>query len=49
MEDWEAARASSIGFAACVYGYGLKEGVVKDDCLILKKIEDLKSHILKQL
>jgi phosphoglycolate phosphatase len=49
MEDWEAAKESSIGFAACLYGYGLKEVDVKGDCLILKKIEDLKDHLHKQL
>jgi phosphoglycolate phosphatase len=49
MEDWDAAKASSIGFAACVYGYGLKEEAAIGDCLILKKIEELKSYIQKQL
>lgn len=48
MEDWEAARAASMGFAACVYGYGLKEEAINGDCLILKKIGDLNKHILKQ-
>jgi phosphoglycolate phosphatase len=49
MEDWEAARASKIGFAACVYGYGIKEETVNSDCLILKKIGDLTAYILKLL
>jgi phosphoglycolate phosphatase-like HAD superfamily hydrolase len=49
MEDWDAAKASSIGFAACVYGYGIKEEAAIGDCLILKKIEELKSYIQKQL
>ena len=49
MEDWEAARAASIGFAACLYGYGIKEEDLNVDCLILNKIEDLNEYILKQL
>jgi phosphoglycolate phosphatase len=49
MEDWDAARASLIGFAACVYGYGLKEEAVNGDCLILKKIEDLRAHFLSKI
>jgi phosphoglycolate phosphatase len=48
IEDWDAAKASSIGFAACLYGYGLKEESVNGDCLILKKVEDLNKYILKQ-
>jgi phosphoglycolate phosphatase-like HAD superfamily hydrolase len=49
MEDWDAARASAIGFAACVYGYGIDEESVNGDCLILKKIGDLMNHIPKKL
>lgn len=49
MEDWNAARAASIGFAACVYGYGLREEEVNEDCLILKKIEDLNTYFVNQI
>jgi phosphoglycolate phosphatase len=49
MEDWEAARASMIQFAACVYGYGIKEEAVNNDCLILKKIGDLSGLVLRLL
>jgi phosphoglycolate phosphatase len=48
MEDWDAARASAIHFAACLYGYGLKEEQMNDDCLVLSKIEDLNNLMPKQ-
>ena len=44
-EDWSAARSASIGFAACLYGFGLTPLSLDGECLVLNKITELTSYI----